>query len=125
MTFPAGLVSRRTKGKIIDTQWHKSFVSKAVKYKRDVVPIHVSGRCSNFFYNLANLRKFLGIKANLEMFFLPRETFRHRNNHYKISVGKPISYKIFDKRYKALEWASKVKDHCYKLADDPDVTFVV
>lgn len=123
MTFPAGLVSRRKKGVIRDTAWQKSFITKAVSHKRDVVPIHITGRCSNFFYNLANLRKFLGIKANIEMFYLPRETFRHKNNHYRITVGKPISYKKFDKRYKPIEWAAKVQDYCYMLAEDPKAVF--
>jgi len=125
MTFPAGLVSRRRRGEIKDPEWKKNFITKAVQYKRDVVPIHMTGRCSNFFYNLANLRKFLGIKSNLEMFFLPRETFRHRNEHYTITIGKPVSYKTFDKRYKPAEWAAKMRDHCYNLAEDPDCTFSV
>ncbi|MEX0987909.1 MAG: 1-acyl-sn-glycerol-3-phosphate acyltransferase [Bacteroidales bacterium] len=124
MTFPSGLVSRRIKGVIKDTEWMKSFVSKAVTHKRDVVPIHITGRCSNFFYNVARLRTFLGIKANLEMFYLPRETFRHKNSHYKITIGKPISYKNFDKRHKPAEWTAQVKEHCYTLADDPNSTFV-
>jgi len=123
MTFPAGLVSRRKKGVIRDTAWQKSFISKAVRYKRDVVPIHITGRCSNFFYNLANLRKFLGIKANIEMFYLPRETFRHKNNQYTITVGKPIPYSTFDKRFRPIEWAAKVQDYCYMLADDPKAEF--
>jgi putative hemolysin len=123
MTFPSGYVSRRSKGKIIDMEWQKSFITKAVKHKRDVVPIHISGRCTNFFYNLANTRKFLGIKANLEMFFLPRETFRHKNNHYRITIGKSISYNNFDKRIKPAEWAEKVKEHCYKLENNPEIEF--
>jgi putative hemolysin len=125
MTFPAGLVSRRRRGLIRDTEWMKSFIIKATKYERNVVPIHISGRCSNFFYNLANLRKFLRIKANIEMFYLPGETFRHKNNHYRITIGKPISYHTFDKRYKPIEWAAKVKDHCYTLEKDPDSIFTV
>jgi len=124
MTFPSGLVSRRSKGKIMDPEWKKNFVTKSQQYKRDVVPIHFSGRCSNFFFNFANIRKFLGIKSNLEMFLLPRETFKHRNNHYVITIGKPIPYKIFDKKYcKPAEWASKVRNHCYNLAENPNATF--
>ena len=65
--FPAGLVSRKQKGKIIDLDWKKTFLSKAIKYKRDIIPVHIDGRNTNFFYMLANLRKKLGIKANIEM----------------------------------------------------------
>lgn len=123
MTFPAGLVSRRRRGIIRDPEWKKSFISKAVRHRRDVVPIHITGRCSNFFYNFANTRKFLGIKTNLEMFFLPRETFRHKNNHYTITIGKPIDHQTFDRRYRPAEWAQKVKEHCYKLPEDPSTVF--
>src|SRR5690606_22391341 len=39
LVFPAGLVSRKIKGKVADLEWKKSFITKAKKYKRDVVPI--------------------------------------------------------------------------------------
>jgi putative hemolysin len=68
--FPAGLCSRKRKGVIRDLEWYKSFIAKAVEYKRDVVPAYFSGRNSNFFYNLANLRTFLGIKSNIELLYL-------------------------------------------------------
>ena len=125
MTFPAGLVSRRTKGVIRDPLWNKNFITKSVQYKRDIVPIHVSGRNSNFFYNLSNIRKFLGIRANLEMFFLPNETYKHRNKHYVLNIGKPISYKVFDKRHTPAEWALKVQDHLYELPEDCNRQFSV
>lgn len=118
MTFPAGLVSRRSHGVIRDTEWQKSFITKARQTQRDVVPIHVTGRNSNFFYNLANLRKFLRIKANLEMFFLPNESYHHRNKHFVISFGKPIPHETFDSRHNPQEWARLVKEHTYALADD-------
>ena len=118
MTFPAGLVSRRNKGVIRDLEWQKSIIGKARQTKRDLVPIHVSGRNSNFFYNLANLRKFLRIKANLEMLFLPNESYKHRNKHFVITFGKPIPFETFDKRFTPREWAQHVKDHTYLIADD-------
>jgi len=65
ISFPAGLVSRRKKGLIRDVPWQKSIITKAKQSLRDIIPIHVSGRCSSFFHNLANTRKFLGIKAIL------------------------------------------------------------
>ena len=123
MSFPAGLVSRRTKGVIKDGPWQKSFITKARQTKRDVIPIHVSGRNSNFFYNLASIRKFLGIKANLEMFFLPNESYKHRNKHFVLTFGKPIPYDTFNTRFTPVEWASRVQDHTYSLYDDPTSEF--
>jgi putative hemolysin len=119
MSFPAGLVSRRHRGVIRDGEWQKSIITKALQSKRDIVPIHVSGRNSNFFYNLANIRKFLGIKANLEMFFLVNESYRHQNKHFVITFGKPIPCETFGKQFSPLEWAQHVKEHVYSIAEDP------
>ena len=60
--YPFGLCSRKQKGKIIDLEWKKTFITKARTYHRDIIPTHISGRNSNFFYNFSNLRKKLGIK---------------------------------------------------------------
>jgi hypothetical protein len=98
-------------------EWKKHFIQKAVQYGRDVIPVHVSGRNSNFFYTLANLRKFLGIKWNLEQFFLADETFSHRGQEFTITFGKPISYKTFDKSKKPNEWANYVRDILYALPE--------
>jgi putative hemolysin len=117
LTFPAGLVSRKQKGKIEDLQWKKSFIAKAKKHKRDIVPIHIDGRNSNFFYNLANLRKFLGIKSNLEMLYLPNELFKQRGKTFTVRIGKPVSYKTFNKSLSYDKWAEKLKRETYKLAD--------
>jgi len=117
-------VSRRKKRKIRDVPWQKSIISKAKQTKRDIIPIHVSGRCSNFFYNLANTRKFLGIKTNLEMFFLPNESYKHRNKHFVITFGKPIPYQTFDKRFTPVLWASHVQDYTYSMVEAPDGEFI-
>ena len=46
--FPAGLCSRKKKGEIKDLVWYKSFITKAVAHKRDVVPVYFAGRNSTF-----------------------------------------------------------------------------
>lgn len=113
--FPAGLVSRKQGGKIEDLEWKKTFISKAKKYKRDVVPVFVGGRNSNFFYNLANYRKTFGIKANLEMLYLPDEMFKQYDKTIQFIFGKPIPYETFDKRHNFNQWALKVKKYVYVL----------
>ncbi len=115
LVFPSGLASRKIRGKIMDTEWKKHFIQKAVEYQRDVVPVHVSGRNSNFFYTIANLRKFLGIKWNLEMFFLSDETFSHKNRAFTLTFGKPVSYKVFDKTRSQSEWADEMRRMVYSL----------
>ena len=113
--FPAGLCSRKIKGKICDLTWQKSFVTKAVQYQRDIVPIFFSGKNSDFFYNLANFRKRIHLKANLEMLWLPDETFKKIGQHFTLYIGKPIPWQSLDKSRKPLEWAAEIKRQVYEL----------
>lgn len=115
LQFPAGLVSRKQHGKIEDLEWKKTFISKTIAHKRDVIPIHVSGENKPFFYNLANIRKLLGIKSNFEMLYLPNEMFKFRNKKITITFGEPISYCSFDKSKSQSEWAEYVKRIVYAL----------
>ncbi|NTW23110.1 MAG: glycerol acyltransferase [Lentimicrobium sp.] len=121
--FPAGLCSRKIKGKIIDLEWKKTFLSKAKKSDRDILPVHISGRNSNFFYNLANIRKWLRLKANIEMIFLVDEMLRQDNKDIVITFGKPIPVSIFDKRMNDSKWAARIREHVYRLESDPDAEF--
>jgi 1-acyl-sn-glycerol-3-phosphate acyltransferase len=115
LTFPSGYVSRKIKGRVMDLPWQKSFITKAVKFHRDIIPVHFSGRNTNFFYRLANIRKFLGIKSNIEMLYLVDETYHHRNENLIIKFGKPFSWKTFDSSKKPIEWAKWVKEQVYAL----------
>lgn len=116
LVFPAGLCSRKRNGKIADLEWQKHFIQKALQYKLDVVPIYFDGRNSNFFYNLARVRKFLHIKVNIEMLYLVDEMFKHRGKKFDVYFGKPISYETFDKTKSQKEWAAEVKSIVYGLA---------
>ena len=115
ITLPAGLCSRKQNGKIQDTEWKKSFIQKAVEYRRDIVPVFFEGRNSNFFYRLANMRKALGIKMNYEMIYLPDEMFKSKHKTYSIHFGKPIPWQTFDSSRKPAEWAEWVKEIVYNL----------
>ena len=115
ITFPAGLCSRKQNGKIQDPEWKKSFIQKAVEYRRDIVPVFFEGRNSNFFYRLANVRKALGIKMNYEMIYLPDEMFKSKHKTYRIHFGKPISWQTFDSSRKPAEWAEWMKEVVYNI----------
>lgn len=115
VTYPAGVCSRKQNGKICDLEWKKNFISKAIEYQRDIVPVYFEGRNSSFFYNLANLRKFLKIKFNIEMMYLADELFKQRGKHFTIKIGKPIPWQTFDKSKSQSEWAQWVKDIVYKM----------
>lgn len=115
LIFPAGLVSRNIKGVITDLEWKKSFITKAIHHQRDIVPIFIDGENSNLFYNMARIRKFFGIKANIEMFLLPKEMFKQRNKTLTLKIGKPIPVETFDKTHPHKYWAGKIKEHVYKM----------
>ncbi len=115
VTFPSGFVSRFIKGQVMDLEWKKNFIAKAIQYERDVVPVHFSGSNSKFFYRLYRLRKFLGIKANLEMFYLVDETYKHRNKNITVTFGKPIPFGTFNRSKTPKEWAKWVKERVYAL----------
>ena len=113
--FPAGLCSRKKRGVIKDLPWHKSFITKSIQHKRDIMPAFFSGRNSNFFYNLSNIRKFLGIKANIEMLYLADEMFKQKDKEITLVFGEPIPWETFDKARSAPEWADWVKSKVYDL----------
>lgn len=122
--FPFGLCSRKVKGgKIMDLDWKKTFISKAKEYQRDIIPTHIDGHNTRFFYNLARLRKRLKIKVNIEMAFLPKEFFKQRNKTLTIIFGKPIPYQTFDNRRTDAEWAEMLRCFSYHLANDPELVF--
>jgi len=113
--YPAGLCSRKKKGVIRDLRWHKSFISKSIQYKRDVIPAYFSGRNSDFFYNLSNIRNFLGIRANIEMLYLVDELFKQKGKAIDLVFGEAIPWQTFDKSKSAAEWAEWVKEKSYGL----------
>jgi putative hemolysin len=114
--FPAGLVSRKQKGKIKDLEWKKTFIRKARSYKRHIVPVHINGRNSNWFYNFANFRKFVGIKPNIEMLYLVDEMLKQKGQKIHIKFGNPIDFSTLDKSKKDAEWAEEIKKKAYLLA---------
>ncbi|HAV25428.1 MAG TPA: glycerol acyltransferase, partial [Bacteroidetes bacterium] len=113
--FPAGLVSRRTKGVVEDLQWKKTFVTRARKHNVPIVPVIIDGKLSNFFYNLSNIRTKLGIKANIEMLYLVNELFKQKNTTIRIIFGKPIYPKDLDLNKKDVEIAQDIKRIAYNL----------
>ncbi len=115
--FPAGLCSRKKKGKIKDLEWRKTFIKKAIDHKRDIVPVYFEGENSPFFYRFANMRQWIGIKTNIEMFYLPDEMFRQKGRKINVTIGKPISFTIFDKSKPYARWAEEVKGLVYSLKD--------
>lgn len=115
LMFPAGICSRKINGKIHDLDWKKTFVTKSVETKRDIVPIHFGGQNSPFFYNLANICKRLHIKVNIAMLFLVDEMYKNTHKSFRIAIGKPIPWQTFDNSKTPMEWAKFVENKVYEL----------
>ena len=111
--FPAGLVSRKQKDGIKDLDWKKSFVTQAIEHNRQIVPVFIEGKNSKFFYRFANFRKRIGIKANIEMLFLPDEMFKQKGQTIKIHFGKPFDAAILNGSKSHKAWANYIKQYVY------------
>lgn len=93
LIFPAGLVSRlHDDGTIADLAWQKSFIAKAIEYRRDIIPVHFEGLNRMRFYRTARMRRKLGLKVNVEQALLPGEVCASRGKHFTVTFGKPISW---------------------------------
>lgn len=121
--FPAGLCSRKKKGVIRDLEWKRTFVKKSERYNRDVTPVYVDAHNSKRFYRMANIRKALHIKFNFEQLLLPSEMFRMRNGKIRLVFGPTIPHTTFDKTLKPEQWAAKVREYVYQLAENPNLHF--
>lgn len=113
--FPAGLVSRKIKGEIRDLEWKHTFIKKAKRYHRDVIPVYIAGKNSNWFYNLALWRKRLGIKANIEMLYLVDEMAKQLGKTISLTIGDPIPHTTFNRSKTETQWAEWVKEKVYGL----------
>ncbi len=111
--FPAGLVSRKINGKVRDLEWKKTFVLLSKKHEMPIVPIHINGELSNFFYRLSKIRSAIGIKANIEMLYLVDEMFKQQNKKMIVTIGSLIAHTTFTKDKTDKQWAEEIKNKIY------------
>ncbi|MDP5291195.1 lysophospholipid acyltransferase family protein [Oceanimonas sp. CHS3-5] len=84
--FPAGEVSRLSATGVRDGRWHAGFIRMAIRARADIVPIHLEGRNSAFFY-LSSL-----LCRPLSGVLLVREMFRQRNRRISLRIGRPVAW---------------------------------
>ncbi len=125
ITFPAGLVSRKKYPNglfnppiIEDLEWKKSFVSRAKKYKKNIIPVYIKAQNSSFFYSFSLWKTRLGIKANIEMLLLVNEMYKQRGKTITVIFGEEIPWETFDKTYSDAEWAQKIKKLVYQMGSE-------
>jgi len=123
LVFPAGLCSRKIKGKIMDLPWQKSVVSKSIEHQLPIIPTFIEGENSKMFYRIANIRKFLSLKFNIEMLMLPDELHKQKGKAITVYFGKPIDYKKFSKK-KIWADAQQLKNFVYQIKNNLSLEFV-
>ncbi|MBR2063086.1 MAG: 1-acyl-sn-glycerol-3-phosphate acyltransferase [Bacteroidales bacterium] len=122
LVFPAGLCARTFKGVITEMPWKKMFVTQARKYERDVVPVHISGHNSKWYFFLSWLSRTLKLKFNIGMLFLVDELFNQAGKEFVITFGKPVPYETFDSSRTDMQWAEEMKNTVKKLSLDNGCT---
>lgn len=123
LIFPAGMVSRKQHGRVFDLAWHKSFITKSVKYQSDIVPTFIDGENSKRFYRIAKWRKMLGIKLNIEMLLLPSEMFRQKGKTITVYFGKPIPAYVIKNIGEHHRIANAMRHFVYTIKDNPEADF--
>ena len=99
----------------MDLEWKKTFISRAKKYNKKIVPVHIDGELTNFFYRLSRFREMVGIKANIEMLYLADQLFKQKNKTMNLFIGEPISPETLDNSKNDKELAKIIKDLSYNL----------
>lgn len=115
--FPAGLVSRKINGKVHDLEWKKTFVKLGRSNSQHLVPIHISGQLSKWFYGLSRVRKFFGLKTNIEMLYLADEMFRQRGKHFCFTIGEAVNAADLDLSKSDKKWAEWFREEVYRLGE--------
>ena len=118
LVFPAGVCAKSIKGKVREMPWKKMFITQAKRYERDVVPVHISGHNSKWYFFLSWLSRTLGLKFNIGMLYLVDELFNKAGEEFVITFGTPIPYSSFDKSRTDLQWAEYVKNEVQQISKD-------
>ena len=116
MMFPAGEVSRFLKWKVQDPPWKKTFVTKAVQSKRDIVPVFFDAHNSFWFYFWAKLRQLSGLKMYVETMLLPREMLKQYGMELNVYVLDTVSWQeIKDSKKSHQWWADEIRRRVHEM----------
>jgi len=108
--FPAGEVSRFSPKGIQDGAWRKGFLRLAARAKAPILPIHVRGRNSLFFYTTSMLFK------PLSTLMLIGEMFHQRRQPLKLTIGGLIPYAAYNGlNIRDKDKADLLRKHLYRI----------
>ncbi|AOE50330.1 lysophospholipid acyltransferase family protein [Kangiella sediminilitoris] len=116
--FPAGEVSRLSLKGIRDGKWRSGFLKMAKQTQSPILPIHVGGKNSRFFYGFSLIAK------PLSALFLVREMFKNVSLTLPIKIGKLIPFSSFSGMSPASkESVERFKQHVYGLKREREELF--
>lgn len=108
--FPAGEVSRLAPSGVRDGVWQSGFIKLASSTCSPVLPIHVAGRNSLFFYSLSMLAR------PLSTLWLVREMFKQSHNTVDARIGRSIPHEIYTASgFAPTQLARMFRKHVYRL----------
>jgi putative hemolysin len=110
IVFPSGEVSRFGIKGVRDKRWNKGFIRLAARSRSPIVPIHIEGRNSAFFYLVSAIRK------SFAFYLLVHEMFKQRGKRLEIRIGKSVSYQTWhDGKTPPRELARRFRRHVYMI----------
>ncbi|TQV88196.1 lysophospholipid acyltransferase family protein [Aliikangiella coralliicola] len=116
--FPAGEVSRYRLSGIRDCHWRSGFLHLAKKTQAPILPIHVGGKNSKFFYGLSLIAKPISI------LLLVKEMFRKARVTLPITIGEMIPYHAIDSLPPNHKVAAQLfRKHVYALSNGKKLVF--
>lgn len=111
LIFPAGEVSRLSPTGVKDGKWKSGFLRFAKKTQAPILPIHVDGKNSAFFYGLSMLAK------PVSTLWLVHEMFKQHDKEVRLRIGQPVDFDVYSKVPVDDKRLIKMfKKHVYKLA---------
>ncbi|MFZ9887608.1 MAG: 1-acyl-sn-glycerol-3-phosphate acyltransferase [Myxococcota bacterium] len=90
LVFPAGEVAKFGRRGAREVPWAYSFLHRARKWGRTVVPVHLSGHTSPSFHLVSVLRRLLRMDFHVEQLLLVRELRAQRGATVTATVGHGI-----------------------------------
>lgn len=116
--FPAGEVSRFRLNGIKDCHWRSGFLTMAKKTHSPILPIHVGGKNSRFFYGLSLIAK------PVSVLLLAKEMFRRTRVTLPMKIGELIpSHEVEKLPSNHRVSAQLFRKHVYALANGKKKVF--
>lgn len=110
LIFPAGEVSRLGPRGVKDAPWQSGFVKLASSTASPILPVHVAGRNSLFFYSLS------AVARPISTLWLVREMFKQSHNTIDTRIGRPIPHEVYSAAgFSSQQLARMFRKHVYRL----------